>query len=243
MGVGRQVGTPHLIRIMPAQGDSSHRPCSNLSKAGTVTGTIPTRTTRRLRWRVVDIVVASVLAVAASFLFIVWNTAYIGPSNLLTAVLPGIQGLANGLWFIAGPLVALVVRKPGAALYGELVAAIISALVGNQWGATTIISGLMQGLGAEIVFAVLAYRVWTWWSAALAGALAGVFASIYDLGFLPGLAGGYAGSSAAFGAVYLPSQAVSGAVLAGLLAWVVVRALAATGALARFPAGRAVRAR
>ena len=201
------------------------------------------RSSRRLRWRVVDIVVASVLAVAASFLFIVWNTAYIGPSTLLTAVLPGVQGLANGLWFIAGPLVALVVRKPGAALYGELVAAIISALVGNQWGATVIVSGLVQGLGAEIVFAVLAYRMWTWWSAALAGALAGAFASIYDLGLVPGLAGFYAGSSAAFGAVYLPSQAVSGAVLAGLLAWVLVRALAATGALARFPAGRAVRTR
>lgn len=209
-----------------------------------MTTSTTTRATRTLRWRVVDIVIASVLAVAASFLFIVWNTAYIGPSTLLTAVLPGIQGLANGLWFIAGPLVALVVRKPGAALYGELVAAIVSALVGNQWGgAPTIISGLVQGLGAEIVFALFAYRVWTWWSAALAGALAGVFASLYDLGFIPGLAGGYAGSSAAFGAVYLPSQAVSGAVLAGLLAWVVVRALAATGALARFPAGRAVRAR
>lgn len=207
------------------------------------TSSTTTRSARTLRWRVVDIVIASVLAVAASFLFIVWNTAYLGPSTLLTAVLPGIQGLANGLWFIAGPLVALVVRKPGAALYGELVAAIVSALVGNQWGPGTIISGLVQGLGAEIVFAVLAYRVWTWWSAALAGALAGVFASAYDLGFIPGLAGGYAGSSAAFGAVYLPSQAVSGAVLAGLLAWVVVRALAATGALARFPAGRAVRAR
>jgi energy-coupling factor transport system substrate-specific component len=243
VGAGREVRTPHLIRIMPAQGDSSHRPCSDLSKAGTVTSTTTSRTSRRLRWRVVDIVVASVLAVAASFLFIVWNTAYVGPSNLLTPLLPGIQGLVNGLWFIAGPLVALVVRKPGAALYGELVAAIISALVGNQWGATTIISGLVQGLGAELVFAVLAYRVWTWWSAALAGALSGVFASVYDLGLLPGLAGGYAGSSAAFGAVYLPSQAVSGAVLAGLLAWVVVRALAATGALARFPAGRAARAR
>ena len=197
------------------------------------------RTSRTLLWRVVDIVVASVLAVACSFLFVVWSVAYLGPSTLLTPLLPGVQGLANGLWFIAGPLVALVVRKPGAALYGELLAAIISALVGNQWGPTVIVSGLVQGLGAEIVFAVLGYRVWTWWSALLAGALAGVGASVYDLGLLPGLAGYYAGSSSAFGTVYLVSQAVSGAVLAGLLAWVLVRALAATGALARFPAGRA----
>jgi energy-coupling factor transport system substrate-specific component len=198
---------------------------------------------RRLRWRVVDIVVASVLAVACSFLFIVWNVGYEGPSNLLTPLLPGVQGLVNGPWFIAGPLVALVIRKPGAALYGELLAAIVSALVGNQWGATTIISGLVQGLGAEIVFAVLAYRTWTWWSALLAGAAAGIGASVYDLGLIPGLAGAYAGSRPGFAVVYLVSQAVSGAVLAGLLAWVIVRALAATGVLARFPAGRVRTAR
>lgn len=197
-----------------------------------------TGTRRRLRWRVVDIVVASVLAVACAFLFIAWNVGYQGPSNLLTPLLPGVQGLVNGPWFLAGPLVALVVRKPGAALYGELLAAVLSALVGNQWGATTILSGLVQGLGAEIVFALLGYRVWTWWSALLAGALAGVGASVYDLGLIPGLAGYYAGSKPAFGVGYLASQALSGAVLAGLLAWVVVRALAATGVLARFPAGR-----
>lgn len=207
--------------------------------ARTTSTSTSVRPARTFRWRVVDIVVASVLAVACSFLFIVWNVAYLGPSTLLTPLLPGVQGLANGLWFIAGPLVALVVRKPGAALYGELLAAIISALVGNQWGPTVIVSGIVQGLGAEIVFAVLAYRVWTWWSALLAGALAGVGASVYDLGLLPGLAGFYAGSSAGFGAVYLVSQAVSGALLAGLLGWAAVRALAGTGVLARFPAGRA----
>lgn len=199
---------------------------------------VRSRTARSFRWRVVDIVTASVLAVACAFLFVVWNVAYAGPSNLLTPLLPGVQGLVNGPWFIAGPLVALVVRKPGAALYGELLAAVVSALVGNQWGATVIVSGLMQGLGAELLFALLAYRVWTWWSALLAGALAGVGASVYDLALIPGLAGFYAGSSVRFGVVYLVSQAISGAVLAGLLAWVVVRALARTGVLARFPAGR-----
>ncbi len=201
------------------------------------------RRPRTRRWRVVDIVVAAVLAVACSFVFLVWNVAYAGPSNALTPLLPGVQGLVNGPWFIAGPLVALVIRKPGAALFGELVAAVISALVGNQWGPTVIISGLVQGLGAELLFAVFAYRVWTWWTALLAGALAGVGASVYDLGLIPGLAGSYAGSSPAFEGVYLVSQAISGAVLAGLLAWLVVRALAATGALARFPVGRARTAR
>jgi energy-coupling factor transport system substrate-specific component len=181
---------------------------------------------------VVDIVVGGVLAVAIGFLFIAWNVGYLGPAALLTPLLPGLQGLLNGPWLLAGPLVGLVVRKPGAALYGELVAAIVSALVGNQWGFTTVISGLVQGLGAEIVFALVLYRVWRWWVATLAGAAAGVGGALYDL------SGYYAGSTPAFTATYLVGSAVSGAVLAGLLAWFLVRALAATGVLARFGPGR-----
>ena len=36
--------------------------------------------------------------------------------------------------------------------------AIVSALIGNAWGVTTVYSGLAQGLGAELVFAALAYK-------------------------------------------------------------------------------------
>lgn len=194
----------------------------------------PVRRTRlpSRRWRVVDIVVGGVLAVAVGFLFVAWNVGYLGPAALLTPLLPGLQGLLNGPWLLAGPLVGLVVRKPGAALYGELVAAIVSALVGNQWGFTTVISGLVQGLGAEIVFALLLYRTWRWWVALLAGAAAGLGGALYDL------VGYYAGAKPVFVADYLVTSGISGAVFAGLLAWVLVRALAATGALSRFGPGR-----
>jgi energy-coupling factor transport system permease protein len=193
----------------------------------------PTRgTVRSRRWRVVDIVVGAVLAVAVGFLFVAWNVGYLGPAALLTPLLPGLQGLLNGPWLLAGPLVGLVVRKPGAAVYGELVAAVVSALVGNQWGFTTVISGLVQGIGAELVFAIVLYRVFRWWVAMLAGAAAAVGGALYDL------SGYYAGSTPAFTATYLVTSALSGAVFAGLLAWVLVQALAATGALARFGPGR-----
>ena len=35
------------------------------------------------RWRVVDIVVASVLGVAAGLIFLAWNVGYLGPKALL----------------------------------------------------------------------------------------------------------------------------------------------------------------
>lgn len=187
-----------------------------------------------VRWRVVDIVVASVLAVAAGLIFVIWNVASNPIATPLATVAPGLQGLVGGGWLFAGVLTALVIRKPGAALYGEVVAATVSALVGNQWGILTIESGLVQGLGAELIFAVFLYRRWGLPVAVLAGATAGVALAVNDC-FL-----WYPGATASFIAVYALTSIVSGAVVAGALSWVVVRGLARTGALSRFEAGRAM---
>ena len=192
----------------------------------------PTSKPRSYRWRVVDIVVASVLAVAAGLVFVLWNIASNPIGAPLGAVLPGLQALLGGGWLFAGVLTALVIRKPGAALYGEMVAATVSALVGNQWGVLTLESGLVQGLAAELVFAVFLYRAWNLPVAVLSGAAAGLALAINDLILW------YPGSAATFSAIYLVSAIVSGALIAGALSWFVVRGLAKTGALSRFPSGR-----
>lgn len=196
------------------------------------TDTMPADTGRALRWRVVDIVVASVLATAAGLVFVLWNVASNPISTPLSATLPGLQALLGGGWLFAGVLTALVIRKPGAALYGELVAATVSALVGNQWGVLTLESGLVQGLGAELVFAVFLYRRWGLPTAVLAGAVAGLALAVNDLILW------YPGSATAFVTIYTVSAIVSGALVAGLLSWFVVRSLAKTGALSRFASGR-----
>jgi energy-coupling factor transport system substrate-specific component len=184
------------------------------------------------RWRVVDIVVASVIAVACSVVFLLWNVGYEAPSALLKPLLPGLQGLLAGPWLVAGVLGGLIIRKPGAALYTELVAAVISSLVGNQWGPLTIVSGIVQGLGAEIVFLVFAYAVWRLPVAILAGAGAGLACGINDRILW------YAGADTTFTIVYIVCTTISGAVIAGAGSWFVARGLAATGALNRFASGR-----
>ncbi|MGY4709204.1 ECF transporter S component [Mycolicibacterium sp. CBM1] len=184
------------------------------------------------RWRVIDIVVASVLAVASGMVFVLWNVAANPISAPLGAALPGLNALVGGGWLFAGVLTALVVRKPGAAVYGEMVAATVSALVGNQWGVMTLESGLVQGLAAELVFAIFLYRRWGLPVAVLAGAAAGLAMAVNDIVIW------YPGSAASFVAIYTVAGVVSGALLAGLLSWAVVRALARTGALSRFESGR-----
>ncbi|WP_323742910.1 MULTISPECIES: ECF transporter S component [unclassified Rathayibacter] len=186
---------------------------------------------RDLRWRVVDIVVASVVAVASGIVFWAWGLA----TNVLGLAfdfLPGLGGILGGGWLFAGVLGGLIIRKPGAALYTELLAAVVSALIGTQWGFLVLISGLVQGLGAEVVFALFLYRSGRPLVALLAGAAAGVALAINDL------LSWYAGADGLFASVYLISSIVSGAVLAGLLPWLAVRGLAASGALDRFASGR-----
>jgi len=185
-----------------------------------------------LRWRVVDIVVASVLGVAGGLVMTVWNLVYSPLTAPIEAALPGLQALLYGVWLFPAVLVALVVRKPGAALYGELLAAATSALLGGFWGWTAVQWGLVQGLGAELVFALLLYRAWGLVPALLAGLGAGVGMAVMDLTFY------YAGARPEFAAIYAASAMVSGALLAGGGSWLLVRGLARTGALSRFAAGR-----
>ena len=191
----------------------------------------------RFRWRVVDIVVASVIGVASGVLFWLWGLAWPGLDTALSFT-PGLSGLLAGGWLFAGVLGGLVVRKPGAALYAEVVAAVVSMALGTQWAFLTLVWGVVQGLAAELGFAVFLYANWRLVAALTSGAFAGIAVALLDTNF-----SSVAALSAEARAVYFVCAVISGIVIAGLLSWVVVRALAATGALDRFAAGREARAR
>jgi energy-coupling factor transport system substrate-specific component len=184
------------------------------------------------RWRVVDIVVASVIGVASGLIFVAWNVLSNPVTEPLKLLLPGLQAVGGGFWLFAGVLTALIIRKPGAAIYGEVVAAAVSALVGNTWGWWTLVSGLTQGLGAEIIFLAFLYGNWRAYVAVLSGAGAGLAMALTDLTFW------YPGSGALFITVYTVSGIVGGALIAGLLSWLAARGIARTGALSRFASGR-----
>ncbi|MCL1906778.1 MAG: ECF transporter S component [Propionibacteriaceae bacterium] len=190
---------------------------------------------RRLRWRVVDIVVAAVLGVAIGFVFFGWNFAGNSLGGLLKTFYPPLKGLVGGVWLLGGILGGLVIRKPGAAIFVEMVAALVSTLLGSQWGLTVLISGFLQGFGAELVFLLFFYRVWKLPVAMLAGVVAAGFEWVFEL------IAWYAGWVWPHKLVLGGTLMVSGAVLAGLLGWLIVRGLARTGALDRFESGREVR--
>lgn len=185
------------------------------------------------RWRTVDLVTAAMLGVAFGVAFWGWDAAYNVLSPLFKAV-PAAAGLLGGPWLIAGVVGGLVVRRPGAALLTELVAANVEYLLGNQWGTTVLVSGLLQGLGVEIALAIFLFRRFGPAVAALGGALAALLETGYEY-----FAYDYATTFGAGGTLlYVGTFMLSGALVAGLLGWALVRALAGTGALSAFAAGR-----
>lgn len=184
------------------------------------------------RWRTVDIVVTAVLGVAFGVVFWAWGLLWAALDAPFSAFPPA-QAVMYGVWLLPAVLAPLIVRKAGAGLFAELVAGIVSALLGSAWGTLTIVYGLLQGAAGELGYAAFGYRRYGWPQALLSALCAGVMAAVLDLvNYYPDWTGGWKTS-------YVVLVALSTTVIAGVGGMALRRSLGATGALSAFPAGSA----
>jgi energy-coupling factor transport system substrate-specific component len=189
-------------------------------RAGTA-GVVPVPT-----WRTREIVVAAVIGVAFGVAFVIFGVAW----NALEFLGKPLQAVLYGIWLMPAVVAALIVRKPGAALFTEMVAAGLSTLVGSQWGPDTLLSGFVQGAAAELVFAFTLYRLWSWPVLAIAALASAGAAWVHDwVVYYPAF------STEAIVALGL-AMAVSAVVLVPALSIFLVRALRRAGVLEGFPA-------
>ncbi len=192
----------------------------------------PASSTSTYRWRTVDIVVAAIIAVVFGVVFWAWGALWTATTGAFT-FWPPLQAILYGVWFLPPVLAALVIRKPGAALFTEFVAALISALLGNQWGTTTIPYGLVEGAAVELAFLATMYRSFRLPTALLGALFGGISATLLDwIYYYPKL------SYSSFKLPYGGFVILSCLLVAGLGGWLLARALAATGVLDRFASGR-----
>jgi energy-coupling factor transport system substrate-specific component len=176
-------------------------------------------------WRTRDIVVTAVIAVAFGVVFAALNAAW----PFLEWAGPARYAL-YGIWLLPAIVAPLIIRKPGAALFAEMVAASLSLLIVNQWGPSVLLSGFVQGLAAELVFAATRYRLWSW-PVLIAASLASTAAAwIHDRIFF------FPTASMDFMATIGVFMAISAVVLMPLAAVGLVRALRNAGVLEGFPA-------
>jgi energy-coupling factor transport system substrate-specific component len=175
-------------------------------------------------WRTRDIVVAAVIGVAFGVFFFAFGAAW----RLFDGAGP-LQNLLYGAWLLPALVAPLIIRKPGAALFAEMVAAGVSALLGSQWGPDVLLSGFVQGAAAEIVFAMTLYRTWSFPVLAVAGLASAAAAWFHDWQVWYQT---YAMDTLLAIGLFM---AISGAILLPLAAIALVRALRRTGVLDGFP--------
>ncbi len=184
-----------------------------------------------VRWRTRDIVVTAVIGVAFGVVFWVWNGLWEAIKPLF-AVAPWARDLFYAVWLVPAVLAPLVVRKPGAALFAEMVAAGLSTILGSQWGPDTLLSGFVQGAGAELVFAFTLYRFWGFPVLAVAAIASAAAAWIHDWAIW------YADVALDVQLVRGLMMAISAIVITAYGSILLVRALRRAGVLEGFPAGR-----
>lgn len=110
------------------------------------------------------------------------------------------------------------------ALIAEVAAAHVEILFGSEWGVQLVLYSVLQGLGAELVFAAFRYRKFSGSIAALAGIGAAVGSIIPDIYY------GYVQDYETWLLIAkYAMRAVSSALIAGYFAYGLAKAVEATG--------------
>jgi energy-coupling factor transport system substrate-specific component len=182
------------------------------------------------QWRTRDFIVAAALAVP---LGLVWSFAYGIVWVTARGILPQLGDVFDGFYIVAGVLVGYVIRRPGAALLGEMLAALIE-IPFTPFGAVVLWLGLVQGLGVEIVFLATRYRRFDLPIMLLAGAM-GALVAVLGYSYP---AQSWLNLTVDVQLTRLVLKLIGGAILAGLIGKLIGDALAATGVLNNFPIAR-----
>lgn len=127
--------------------------------------------------KLTDVLVTVVIAVVFGVIYRVWGDVY----NLLALAGLQLEQLSYGMWFIAGTVAYLLIRKPGVALLAETAAAAVELILGSHFSIGALTYGIVQGLFAEAVFAAFRYRRYTVTVAGLGGMASGAGALVFDL--------------------------------------------------------------
>ena len=168
-------------------------------------------------WTLREILIVAAIGATFGFLYLGWVQVWLIGQALFG---PVTMDVMMGFWFIASIVAAAIIRKPGAALLAEVLAALVEVLLGSPAGLLLILAGLIQGAGAEAVFALTRWRDYRLPVLMAAGVGSAVFSFIYtwirfDYGALaPGLV-----------IAMFILRCLSGALLGGLAGPLVTRAL------------------
>ncbi|GAG63000.1 unnamed protein product, partial [marine sediment metagenome] len=184
-------------------------------------------TDKKYAWRTRDIIMIATIGVIFGYLFTFWNMLW-EVLKPLFLFFPPARHIIYGFWLIPAVLASYIVRKPGAGLIAEFIAAFVSLPV-SKWGLDVLSSGLIQGIGAEIIFGLTLWKNYKIPVLMLAGAASAFAAWVHDWIMW------YGGTEPHILVAMLVFIIISGIFLTGLGSKYLGDALKATGVLSGFP--------
>lgn len=190
------------------------------------------------RFELRDVILMSCFGILFALIYLaVFNVGMAIAAALTTTGLGDFAfDMIYGVWFMAGTLAAYIIRKPGAGLVAEVLASVVELLMGNSGGITVVITGLIQGLGTELGFAMFRYKKWDLASLTIASVLSGVFIYGYELFYLQ-----YYLLPIGMHIGHLVIRSVSAFVFSALIVKAAGDGLARTGVLKNYAIGKTIR--
>ena len=173
-----------------------------------------------------EIVLTTVVAVALGVAFWGWTFIYELAKPLLR--ISGLTYLISGFWIFPSVFLSHIIRKPGIALIASLLAAFVESLL-THWGLVSLLWGVAQGAGAELIFICFAYRKWDLKVLIFASISSAVMSYLLDFFIYD-----YRQMSLFFNAIQLISYLISASLLAGILSAKISKRLLKLGILDQF---------
>lgn len=164
----------------------------------------------------VTVLISVIFAIIYNLWWLFYNVAQVAGLHL--------EQLTYGVWFMAAIVCYLIIPKPGIALLAEFAAGAGETIVMGKFDIPTIIYALLQGLACEIVFAIFKYQSRSVMVAMLAGLVTALISFPVDYFY------GYLNEVAGWNLIlFIVFRAISGIIIAGLLSYLLVKALDQTG--------------
>ena len=187
-------------------------------------------------WKLKDVILASLISV----LFAVICFATVHSVVFLVTPLAIPLGLGDsaielvfGIFFFSAIFSAYIIQKPGVALIVGTMTGFIQILMGSAFSSTVLVSALVQGLGAELIFLLFRYKKWNWTTVLLAAFSCTVFSFV--LAWYRGL---WQDLDTSFVVLRFVARTISALVFSGVLLKMLADALARVGVLSAYPLGK-----
>jgi len=186
-------------------------------------------------WKLKDIILVANMALVFGAIGLFTVHFHIFFSTLLapTGLAPLSVSVLYGIWIMPAMLAPYIMQKPGTATITEILAAVVQAMLGSVYGPRVIVTGLLQGLGAEGVFAAFRYKQFNLKTMCMGAAVSAIVSFPWTYWSL-----GYGNLALWLRIVLLAVRIASGVLFAGVLGKLIGDSLAKTGLLKSYPLGK-----